>query len=93
MALGRECGALCPYAAHAPASAEGAALWAAGTACVRADMAGVDLDMAGAVALAREMGVSGWAAADLLTALRLGLMAGLAARTAPADTGGTSHGG
>ncbi|MBB5691742.1 hypothetical protein FHS88_003903 [Roseomonas alkaliterrae] len=60
---------------------------------MRADMAGMDLDVAGAVALAREMGVSGWAAADLLTALRLGLVAGLAARTAPTDAGGSPHGG
>jgi hypothetical protein len=56
-------------------------------------MAGVDLDIAGAVALARETGVSGWAAAALLADFRSGLNAGLAARTVPADTGGSPHGG
>lgn len=92
-ALGRDCGQACPYAAHAPATAEGAALWAAGTACVRTDMAGVDLDTAGAVALAREMGATGWPAAVLLADFRSGLNAGLASRTAPTDAGGTPHGG
>ena len=56
-------------------------------------MAGVNLDTAGAVALAREMGVSGWAAAVLLADFRAGLNAGLASRSAPADTGGSPHGG
>lgn len=56
-------------------------------------MTGVDLDTAGAVALAREMGATGWAAAVLLTDFRAGLNAGLATRTAPADTGGSPHGG
>ena len=70
----------CPYALHAPASAQGAALWAAGTACVSTGMAGLELDTAGTIAMAREMGVQGWAAAELLTALRMGLAAGAAAR-------------
>jgi hypothetical protein len=56
-------------------------------------MAGVDLDMAGALALAREMGVSGWVAAVLLADFRSGLNAGLATRSAPTDTGGSPHGG
>jgi hypothetical protein len=56
-------------------------------------MAGVDVDMAGAVALAREMGVSGWIAAALLADFRAGLSAGLASRNAPADTGGSPNGG
>jgi hypothetical protein len=56
-------------------------------------MAGVDLDTAGAVALAREMGAAGWSAAVLLAEFRSGLNAGQAARTAPADTGGSPHGG
>ena len=60
---------------------------------MRADMAGEDLDTAGAVALAREMGAAGWAAAVLLAEFRSGLNAGLAARAAPADTGGSPHGG
>ena len=43
-------------------------------------MAGLTLDTAGALALAREMGANGWAAAELLMALRMGLAAGSAAR-------------
>jgi hypothetical protein len=84
----------CPYALHAPTSAQGAALWAAGTACVSAGMAGIELDIAGTLALAREMGVQGWPAAELLTALRMGIAAGAAARrSATPDAGGPSHGG
>lgn len=60
---------------------------------MRADMAGVDLDTAGAVALAREMGLSGWAVPAMLAEFRAGLSAGLASRSAPADTGGSPHGG
>ena len=79
-ALDRDCGLTCPYAAHAPASVEGAAAWAAGTTCATATMAGLDLDMPAALATAREMGASGWAAAELLLAMRMGLAAGSAAR-------------
>jgi hypothetical protein len=43
-------------------------------------MAGLDLDMPAALATAREMGASGWAAAELLLAMRMGLAAGSAAR-------------
>jgi hypothetical protein len=43
-------------------------------------MAGLDLDMPAAIATAREMGASGWAMAELLLALRMGLAAGSAAR-------------
>ena len=43
-------------------------------------MAGLDLDMPAALAIAREMGASGWAAAELLLAMRMGLAAGSAAR-------------
>jgi hypothetical protein len=60
---------------------------------VQADMAGVDVDMAGAVALAREMGVSGWIAAALFADFRAGLSAGVSSRNAPADTGGSPDGG
>jgi len=59
---------------------EGAAVWAAGTTCATATMAGLDLDMPAALAIAREMGASGWAAAELLLAMRMGLAAGSAAR-------------
>ncbi len=69
-------------------------MWSAGTACVTASSLGADLDLAGALAVARELGASGWAAADLLTALRLGLAEGLAARASPTpDAGGVAHGG
>ncbi len=70
----------CPYAAHAPASVEGAAVWAAGTTCAAATMTGLDLDMPAALATAREMGATGWAVAELLLAMRMGLAAGSAAR-------------
>lgn len=43
-------------------------------------MAGLDLDMPAALATAREMGASGWALAELLLAIRMGLAAGSAAR-------------
>jgi hypothetical protein len=36
-------------------------------------MAGLDLDMPAALATAREMGATGWAAAELLLAMRMGL--------------------
>jgi hypothetical protein len=55
---------------------------------------GADLDLAGALAMAREMGAAGWAAAELLTALRLGIAEGLAARSSSTpDAGGVAHGG
>jgi hypothetical protein len=43
-------------------------------------MAGLDLDMPAALATACEMGATGWAAAELLLAIRMGLAAGSAAR-------------
>ncbi len=85
---------MCPYTANAPATVEGAAVWSAGTACVTASSVGADLDLAGALAMAREMGAAGWAAAELLTALQLGLAEGLAARNSSTpDAGGVAHGG
>ncbi len=60
-------------------------------ACVTASMAGPDLDMAGAVAAADEMGASGWAAAELLAAFLAGLNAAMAQRTSTADAGGLAH--
>lgn len=57
-------------------------------------MAGLELDTAGTLALAREMGVSGWAAAELLTALRVGLAEAAAGRRPLThDAGGSPHGG
>jgi hypothetical protein len=73
---------------------EGAAVWTAGTAAVAAGAAGADLDLAGGLAVARELGAAGWGAAELLTALRIGLAEGLAARHASTmDAGGVAHGG
>ena len=39
-------------------------------------MAGLDLDMPAALATAREMGATGWAAAELLLAIRFGMAEG-----------------
>ena len=79
-ALGRDCADACPYAAHAPASVQGHACWSAGTACAEVTMAGLTLDTAGALAAARDLGASGWAAAELLLAIRIGIAEGSAAR-------------
>ena len=69
-------------------------MWSAGTGCVTATGVGADLDLAGALAVAREQGATGWAAAELLTALHLGLAEGLAARSSPTlDAVGVAHGG
>ena len=56
-------------------------------------MAGLDLDMPAALATAREMGCTGWAAVELLLAMRMGLAAGTAVRRAehPTNTGGVTH--
>ncbi|HEV7266144.1 MAG TPA: hypothetical protein VGN83_14675 [Falsiroseomonas sp.] len=43
-------------------------------------MAGLTLDTAGALATARELGAAGWAAAELLLAIRAGMAEGAAAR-------------
>ncbi len=57
-------------------SVEGHACWAAGVASVSASMTGLTLDTAGALAACREMGTTGWAAAELLLALRIGMAEG-----------------
>ncbi|OYW08487.1 MAG: hypothetical protein B7Z53_04665 [Rhodospirillales bacterium 12-71-4] len=59
-------------------------------------MAGLDLDMPAALVTAREMGASGWAAAELLLAMRMGLAASSASRRSdhhPTGAGGVTHGG
>jgi len=43
-------------------------------------MGGIGLDMAAALAAARDLGAAGWAAAELLLAVRAGMAAGQAAR-------------
>lgn len=43
-------------------------------------MSGLTLDTAGALAAARELGATGWAAAELLLAIRIGMDEGAAAR-------------
>jgi hypothetical protein len=45
-------------------------------ASVSAGMTGLVLDTAGALATAREMGATGWAAAELLLAIRIGMAEG-----------------
>lgn len=47
-------------------------------------MAGLTLDTAGALAAARDLGAAGWAAAELLLALRIGMAEGGAERRASA---------
>ena len=49
-------------------------------------MSGLTLDTAGALAAARETGATGWAAAELLLAIRAGMAEGSAERspTSPA---------
>jgi len=58
-------------------------------------MAGLDLDMPAALATVRQMGASGWAAAELLLAMRMGLATGSASRRPDHSTnpGGMTHGG
>jgi len=53
-------------------------------------MSGLTLDTAGALAAAREMGATGWAAAELLLAVRIGMAEGSTARR---DGEGKPHGG
>ena len=43
-------------------------------------MAGLTFDTTGALTAARELGASGWAAAELLLAIRIGMAEGSAAR-------------
>ena len=43
-------------------------------------MAGLTLDTAGALAAAHDLGASGWAAAELLLAIRIGMAEGATAR-------------
>ena len=43
-------------------------------------MAGLTLDTAGALAAARDLGATGWPAAELLLAIRIGMAEGAAAR-------------
>jgi hypothetical protein len=42
-------------------------------------MAGLTVDTAGALAAARELGAIGWAATELLLAIRIGMAEGIAA--------------
>jgi hypothetical protein len=54
-------------------------------------MAGLTLDTASAIALAREMGANGWAVAVLLAEFRAGLNAGLVSRTSPEYAGSDAN--
>jgi hypothetical protein len=49
-------------------------------------MAGLTLDTVGALAAARDLGASGWAAAELLFAVRIGMAEGGAERRASAPS-------
>jgi len=56
-------------------------------------MAGLTLDTAGALAATRELGASGWVAAELLLAIRVGIAEGALLRgkeSAPAETDGST---
>lgn len=68
---------------------QGHACWAAGTACAEVTMVGLTLDTSGALAAAHELGATGWAAAELLLAIRIGMAEGSAARR---DGEGKPHG-
>jgi hypothetical protein len=72
-ALQKECGAQCPYEQHAPLSVDGAAVWQAALAAVVADMAGLRIDMSGALAIAIAAGATSDAAADLLPSIVAGM--------------------
>jgi hypothetical protein len=50
-------------------------------------MAGLTLDMTAALAAARELGATGWAAAELLLALRQGITTGRAEATSQPEGG------
>jgi hypothetical protein len=50
-------------------------------------MAGLILNMTAALAAARELGATGWAAAELLLALRHGIAAGRAEAAPPPEGG------
>ena len=52
-------------------------------------MSGLSLDTAGALAAARELGAAGWAATELLLAIRIGTAEGAADRR---DGEGKPHG-
>lgn len=49
-------------------------------ACISLGMTTVELDMAGALAAARECGVAGWPAVAMLSAIAAGMAAGCAKR-------------
>jgi hypothetical protein len=49
-------------------------------------MAGLDLDIAGALSVARELGAPSWVAAELLSALRAGMAAGIVSRRDPQES-------
>ena len=84
-AIARDCGDSCPYSQHAPLSIEAHACWAAGTACAEASIAGITLPFTHALAAAREVGASGWAASEMLMAIGIGMAEGSTERNASAS--------
>lgn len=79
-ATGSECGARCPQVEHAPESVEAGAMWNAAMTALRGGFAGVELDVAGCVALASRAGVADWLLGEWLPMIAQGMSAGLAAR-------------
>ena len=72
-ALQKDCGEQCPYEQHAPLTIDGAAAWQAALAAMVADMAGLRIDMAGALVIAIASGATPDAAADLLPSIVAGM--------------------
>jgi hypothetical protein len=50
------------------------------TAVIGAGMAGITLNISNALAAARDLGAQGWAASEMLMAMRIGMAEGLATR-------------
>lgn len=63
-----------------PESIEGQAVLSALSACVRGGMTGPEIDMAGALAMARAEGVPASVAASLISAAFAGVRAGVASK-------------
>lgn len=80
MATGTDCGARCPQAQHEAESVEAAALWSAAMTALRGGFGGVELDVAGCVALAGRAGVPDWLLGEWLPMIAQGMSAGLSAR-------------
>lgn len=76
----RDCGPVCPYAANAPTTIEGASCWQAAMLCIVPGFASAHLDIPAALRITESLGVPPALALTLLGALRQGLLEGLASR-------------